>query len=188
MSWSNKNKNEDERSTIRGNVTLFKDPRDAYRFHEEFTHQQQMILLKIFVVWVCYNVLRVLALLYVCPSKYPMEAVQFSKKGAVCWCCFSGIFYIHLHLSVILPSFAWVPGELEGIERNTECVCVCVGERERIESNGTQKRRNKTKCYSQNAVLTKRALSQMYKLYSPRCGIFGLINEADAANQSSNAF
>ena len=129
MSWSNKNKNEDERSTIRGNVTLFKDPRDAYRFHEEFTHQQQMILLKIFVVWVCYNVLRVLALLYVCPSKYPMEAVQFSKKGAVCDVISRGYsmstcicqWYFHL-----LHEYQEVGGY-----RRKYRVCVCVGERER---------------------------------------------------------
>ncbi len=60
-------------------------------------------------------------------------------------------------------------------------------DREKIEQLDTKETKRNTIVFSQNAVLTKRALSQMYKLYSPRCGIFGLVWGLYAANQSSNA-
>lgn len=145
----------------KGNILVRKEPRNTFNPVEEFTQQQNpsVKLLRCVLCAVCTSAIR--WCVCVCAhQKRPMEAGKLQTKCAVYTVVFvrdsssSSFFYT-------MADLVWGNGE-KGGKKGTEI--------------GFETRRNKTTVVfswkKRMAVLTKRALSQMYILYSPRCGDF----------------
>lgn len=150
----------------KGNILVRKEPRNTFNPVEEFTQQQNpsVKLLRCVLCAMCTSAIRWCVCVCVCPSKTSDGRPVNCRRNVLCirWCSFV---ILPLRLSFTRWQIWCGGGNGEKGGKKGQKIAI-----------GFETRRNKTTVVfswkKKMAVLTKRALSQMYILYSPRCGDF----------------